>query len=275
MKQVLVAMETTTAPPVTSTEAAASSVTTANKTHDEFKRKGETVMKASLYALGILVLVSCVIGVITSVAKHPSSQAVVESPAASDVANPSTDGYVSVRPAGGRRQALPIQPASGTGVFINDRELTQRQVYEFAVTYHTPPVRGRYWYDSRSGAWGYEGRETGGFLQPGHNYGPLAANASNGNTGVFINGREITDIEVMRLQQIFGVVYRGHFWLDGRTGYVGVEGNPTPIANIASAIQRNQQGASFGCGVTACASFNSDGEGYVNVGGGTIVSIGH
>jgi hypothetical protein len=34
-------------------------------------------------------------------------------------------------------------------------------------------------------------------------------------------------------------VYRGNFWLDGRTGYLGVVGNPMPVANLVEAMQRS------------------------------------
>jgi hypothetical protein len=161
-------------------------------------------------------------------------------------------------------------------VFINGRELTREQTAEVAATYHYAPVPGRYWYDSRSGAWGLEGREAAGFLMPGHDFGTLAEDASHGNSGVFINGREITGIEVARLQQVLGTVYQGRWWLDGRTGHFGVEGNPMPVGNLVAAIQAQrsgQGGDNFWCSATACG--NDDGKsGYVDV-GGSIVDYDH
>jgi len=164
----------------------------------------------------------------------------------------------------------------GTRIFINGRELTKEQVIALAQTYHYFPPPGRYWYDTRSGAWGVEGHETAGFILTGHDFGPLAANASRGNTGVYINGREINMIEGARIYQTFGAVYRGHWWLDGRTGYYGVEGNPMPLGNIVAALQAQRNGRSgdnFWCSATACG--NDDGNsGYVDV-GGTIVGYDH
>jgi hypothetical protein len=171
--------------------------------------------------------------------------------------------------------ALPV--FAGTDVFINGRELSPEQVAMIAAADRWRPVPGRYWYDSRSGAWGVEGREAGGFLMPGHDFGPLAEDASNGNTGVFINGREIASIEVVRLQQILGVVYQGRWWLDGGSGDFGLEGSPMPIVNLVSAMQSQPSGQRSGdnrrCSVPACG--NDDGKsGYVDV-GGTIVGSDH
>jgi hypothetical protein len=59
---------------------------------------------------------------------------------------------------------------------------------------------------------------------------------------VIINGREINMTEAMFFQRIFGAVYQGRWWLDGQTGNVGLEGNPTPIANVVAALQRSQGG---------------------------------
>ncbi len=128
----------------------------------------------------------------------------------------------------------------GTGVFINERELTPAQVQEMVQTYRYPPPRGRFWYDSRSGLYGLWGREAAGFIHPGHDFGPLPANASGGNTGVFINGRELNMTEAYYCQQIFGAVYQGRWWLDAATGNLGMEGSPVPIANLWVALQQAQ-----------------------------------
>jgi hypothetical protein len=172
--------------------------------------------------------------------------------------------------------SLPAEANSGTRVVVNGLELTRAQVAEIASTYRTAVSPGRYWYDSRSGAWGMEGRETGGFLRPGHEFGPVAANASNGDTGVIINGRELPSVEVTRLQMVLGQVQQGRWWLDGNTGYFGEEGNPRPLGNLLAAMQAQRpgnKGDAFWCSVTACG--NDDGKsGYVDV-DGTIVGYDH
>jgi hypothetical protein len=127
-------------------------------------------------------------------------------------------------------------------VVINGRALAPRQLQELAATYGVPPPAGRYWYDAISGLWGYEGREAHGFIHPGHDFGPLSPRASNGNTGAFVNGREINLAEALFYQRVFGAVSQGRFWLDGRTGNMGMEGSRLPLANLIVAIQQSQAG---------------------------------
>lgn len=139
------------------------------------------------------------------------------------------------------------QTPRGTGVFINERELTDQQVRELVAIYRYPPPRGRFWYDGRSGLYGLWGREAAGYIHPGHNLGSLSPAASNGNTGVFINGRQVNQIELAFLQILFnGQVQRGRVWLDGRTWNIGVEGTSIVIANLAAAIQQAQRRAAGG-----------------------------
>jgi len=126
---------------------------------------------------------------------------------------------------------------TGASIFVNGRELTRRQIAGLIMIYHQILPPGRYWYDSRSGAWGFEGHETMGVIFPGHNFGPLSPVASGGNTGVFINGRELNLIEKFRLQQTFRtIIPPSRWWLDGRTGYYGQEGNPMPLGNFRAVL---------------------------------------
>ena len=76
-----------------------------------------------------------------------------------------------------------------------------------------------------------------GVIYPGHNLGPLSPAASGGNTGVFINGRELNWVEKARLQQTFRtIIPPSRWWLDGQTGYYGREGNPMPMGNFRSVL---------------------------------------
>ena len=190
---------------------------------------------------------------------------------------------VSENPDGARPSATPERTVSApadngenerTGIFINRREISPQQAMALAATYHYAPIPGHFWYDTFSGAWGLEGHEAVGFLLPGHDFGRLRTDASNGNTGVFINGREINMVEAARLQRTFGAVYQGHWWLDGRNGNYGLEGNPMPMGNILAALRAQNSGRggdNFWSSATARGN-SSGGCSYVTVDGATATS---
>ena len=142
---------------------------------------------------------------------------------------------------------------------INGTPMTESQKVEFTRIYGRPPLAGDFWYDMRSGLWGVQGREAFGLLRPGHYYGTLAATASAGNTGVFINGRQINVLEAGYLRNLFGRVIPGRWWLDGNTGYFGVEGNPIPAGNLFAAVRAAQS--------------RGGGANYYNDGMGTSMAI--
>ncbi|MFN7934958.1 MAG: hypothetical protein U0R19_16630 [Bryobacteraceae bacterium] len=111
-------------------------------------------------------------------------------------------------------------------VVVNGKELTAaeyKQVRELGQKYHVRVMPGRYWYDRKSGLWGYEGNPAMGAILPGLNIGgDLSPRASNGKTGVFVNGRELhaSDLQVVSKCT---VVNRGRYWMDayGNGGYEG------------------------------------------------------
>ena len=93
---------------------------------------------------------------------------------------------------------------------------------------HNADIRaGRYWYDRISGLWGFEGGPSVGQTLPGGNYGPLSRQASNGSTGVFMNGRELHKLEYVYLLRTYGDanVQKGRYWLNAQ-GIGGFEGGP-------------------------------------------------
>jgi hypothetical protein len=119
----------------------------------------------------------------------------------------------------------PASPKTSTrsvvvnGEYLSDEELAQLERNSVRV------YDGRYWYDRACGAWGLEGGPTVGFILPGLSLGgPLRAEASGGNTGVFINGRQLHAQDVMALQELAGMVLPGRWWVDAQ-GNFGMEGD--------------------------------------------------
>ena len=132
---------------------------------------------------------------------------------------------------------------------VNEPERVSRFEQENGM--QIPP--GDYWYDKVSGAWGVTGGPTIGFTTPGMDLGgPLKANASNGNTGVFINGRQLHIQDVLGLQSLGVPVQQGHWWVD-YLGNFGIEGSTIPIGNLfqfsrgrGGAYQRSTAGGYIG-----------------------------
>src|SRR6185436_12423702 len=107
--------------------------------------------------------------------------------------------------------------------------------------YNVRILDGGYWYDRQCGAWGLDGGPTVGLIMAGLNLGgPLAANASRGQTGVVVNGRELPMQDVTALQQLTPV-YRGRYWMDA-SGNVGYEGNPNVLLNLVQLSNRARGG---------------------------------
>jgi len=120
-------------------------------------------------------------------------------------------------------------PAAGAAV-VNGVQITPEKIEDIQKRYGIRIANGDYWYDRVSGAWGYTGGPTVGQVYPFMDLGgPLKPNASNGNTGVFINGRQLHIQDVLALRQIT-VVIPGKYWCDAY-GNIGFEGGPM-IANL-------------------------------------------
>ena len=124
-------------------------------------------------------------------------------------------------------------------IIVNGSALSDSDIEHMIGLYGQVYV-GRYWYDKASGLYGYEGKGAAGQLHAGLPIGgPLATSASGGGngrlTGVFINGREIHPDEYAFLQQIFGQVLPGRFWMNAQ-GVGGYEGGPA-FFNVAQAMR--------------------------------------
>lgn len=167
-----------------------------------------------------------------------------------------------------------------TKVVINGRTLTSDELRQLEVMYQTKAVPGNYWYDGRNGLFGVVGQSAAGFMYPGHDFGPLAADASMGDTGVFINGREQTTQEVQMLSYLaMAPVQPGRYWLDAQ-GNVGYEGNPYAVGNLFLAAQQRAMsggggGDNFWTSRFSAGNYNADNSaGYVSLPGGGSVSYG-
>lgn len=155
-------------------------------------------------------------------------------------ASPSTLGQ---RPASGT-----VPPASNTArsqqppLSINGVTIDDATLQRFEQDQRVKLPRGKFWYDTVSGAWGVDGGPTLGFTTPGMKLGgQLQANASRGNTGVFINKRELPAADVVGLQQLGVPVQRGRWWVDSR-GNFGIEGQPATMGNLFQ-FSQNKGGA--------------------------------
>jgi hypothetical protein len=132
--------------------------------------------------------------------------------------------------------------AAPTQVFVNGVALQTEQINFLQQQYAVRVLPGRYWYDRVSGAWGFEGGPTLGQIYPGLAVGgPLRADASRGNTGVFINGRELHLNDVIALRRCTQV-YRGRYWVNAQ-GIGGIEGGPA-LFNLAALCNANRQASS-------------------------------
>ena len=92
--------------------------------------------------------------------------------------------------------------------------------------YRTQIPDGSYWYDKMCGAWGMQGGPVLCTIDPNLRLGgPLRPDASNGNTGVFVNGRELHYLDIALVQRVVPMIIPGRWWLDVY-GNFGSEGGP-------------------------------------------------
>lgn len=114
--------------------------------------------------------------------------------------------------------------AAVAAVFVNGVELKAAELKSQARQLGYVIPDGRYWYDRMTGAWGREGQGTAGFTIAGLALGgPLRADASNGGSGVFINGRQLADSDIAGFAAMGIPVYQGRWWVDA-SGSGGIEG---------------------------------------------------
>lgn len=159
-------------------------------------------------------------------------------------------------------------------VIINNTVMTKSQIQEILNRYGVEPKPGNYWYDSVSGLYGVYGYPSYGFMYPGHKFGVLSRNASSGNTGVLVNGRELPQSEWAVLSYILGTyIQPGSYWLDPQ-GNMGYANNSVPVVNLFAAARKNgyagkgSGGDNFWSSRFSAGNSNADNsQGYVSVPG--------
>ena len=163
--------------------------------------------------------------------------------------------------------------AQSGDVSINGAPLAAEKRRAIEQAYGVPIRPGRYWYDKVSGAWGAEGGPVLGQIHPNLQLGPpLRANASNGNTRVFVNGRELHTMDVAALRRCTPVM-PGRYWVLAN-GVGGYEGGPPffNLATLCAAAGGGGGGSSTRCDNYGGGQFNCSnartGIGMIGEGGG-------
>ncbi|KAJ6395907.1 hypothetical protein OIU77_021046 [Salix suchowensis] len=108
-------------------------------------------------------------------------------------------------------------------IYVNRQRLSIQELFLLQTCPHPPKKLkpGYYWYDKVSGLWGKEGHKPCQIINPqltvgGH----ILEDASNGNTNIMINNRQITKAELIMLQWA-GVKCEGatHLWVSADGAY--------------------------------------------------------
>jgi hypothetical protein len=119
--------------------------------------------------------------------------------------------------------ALP-SAADDQVVYRNKRLVDPDTLYILELRYGYIPG-GAYWYDAYTGSTGHRGGPTSGLIATNLPLGPLPPDPSNRNTGVFLNGRELPGAELSVLQELFGPILHGRYWVTADR-MAGREGDP-------------------------------------------------
>lgn len=147
-------------------------------------------------------------------------------------------------------------------VVINGQRMDAATLSALEARYQTRVQAGTYWYDALSGAWGHVGRPTSGVIPAGLRIGgPLRADASNGRTSVWVNGRRLPGQDLRAIEALTGPIEPGRYWVDAY-GNAGREGGPA-LVNLAQLARQAQNSRLRRSWLTGIGSNSSGGTGYV------------
>ena len=179
----------------------------------------------------------------------------------------SQEAPLAAEPAAARAVPAPRAAAvTERNVVVNGLAVSPTVLAALEASHRLQIADGNYWYDRTSGAAGPAGGPTLAFIAPGLDLGgPLAPDASAGNTGVFLNGRELPQYDLVALTRAVGFVQPGRYFLDAN-GNAGFEGGP-PLINLIAASRQQTANGSGGDGwyssTAQAGGGESGGTGYV------------
>lgn len=153
------------------------------------------------------------------------------------------------------------------GIRLADAAPSPAVARELQRIYGVRVTGTHFWYDPVSGAWGYEGLPAAGQIAPFLSIGGrLRADASGGATLVAVNGRLLHPSELRFLNQRFGFVKPGRYYLFANGAY-GIKGGP-----ILGNLSAGRRGSSALSGRDKFGSVMGSGDftGYLPSGSGGV-----
>ncbi|MFH1786006.1 MAG: hypothetical protein ABH842_06270 [Candidatus Micrarchaeota archaeon] len=158
-------------------------------------------------------------------------------------------------------------------VVVNGKTLSLEEIQEL-VNYYGIFYEGRFWYDPISGLAGREGYPAEFRLYPGHTFlGEIDQDASNGDTGVIVNDRELTEVEIQYLESVLQMQRQpGYYYLDSQGNFGNNIYGYVNLYSVGSGGYYDNNGQYQGTGEVWSTSggYGGNSQGgcsYVNVGG--------
>lgn len=115
---------------------------------------------------------------------------------------------------------------------------------------------GHYWYDARSGLAGLVGGPAQAVVAANLPLAPMDPCCSNGTSGYFLNGRQLTLGEVQWLVSVVGWIPPGRYFVNSN-GDAGTEGGPVAV-NLVQASRRGQRDDIVSRGMFTTTSVGAD-----------------